>query len=244
MRQHESFILKPMSSLLEKAVSSVSGVGVAMDCYPLCEYLKDALLLQMTGFQEQKLKCIMWELATDDLDFRYKELLQKPLGQCSEIKDKQRVYELLIKQIQELSSGFKLNDLVKEYVVSDSKSMMNSLFEGTILKAGSEREYANYLMLVKSLDKKSFCVGNQLISGNVGSIAARDFYKEYLYRQRNRVAHNLLSYQENLPDLNSLANPNDCFRNYFLYYAFLMMLDGMFVETFRVYLSLCKCQYN
>jgi len=31
----------------------------------------------MTGFQEQKLKCIVWELATDDYEYRYHKLTDK-----------------------------------------------------------------------------------------------------------------------------------------------------------------------
>jgi hypothetical protein len=36
-----------------------------------------SIFIKMTGFQEQKLKCIVWELATDDYEYRYHKLTDK-----------------------------------------------------------------------------------------------------------------------------------------------------------------------
>lgn len=238
MRQHESFILKPMSSLVETAVLSVSGTGLSMDCFPFCRYVKDALMLQMTGFQEQKLKCIMWELATDDYDFRYKYILQQNLGECSNIKDKQDIFKHIIRQIRKKEPGYIIPEPVRDNVVVSAKIVMNTMFDGTILRAGSDREFRDYQDISKSLTKTSFGDGEQLIRGLVDGMDAVLFYNDYLYRQRNRLAHNTASYQENIPSFMSLADPNDKLRNCFLFYAYLMMIDGVFVEAFRKYTSL------
>lgn len=114
---------------------------------------------------------------------------------------------------------------------------MNTSFEGTILKAGSDREFRSYQDIEKGLTKNSFGVKEQLFCGNVCGVEATKFYKEYLYQQRNRLAHNITSYQENTPGFTVLVDPNDKLRNYFLFYAYLMMLDGVFVEAFKKYLS-------
>lgn len=237
MRIHESFILKPMSSIVEEAVLSVSGIGSSMESYPLCRYVKDALMLQMTGFQEQKLKCIMWEMATDDYDFRYQYILQQNLGECSNYMDKQNIFKHLIHQIRKKEPGYELPEGVRDDVVKTIKIIMNTSFEGTILKAGSDREFRSYQDIEKGLTKNSFGVKEQLFCGNVCGVEATKFYKEYLYQQRNRLAHNITSYQENTPGFTVLVDPNDKLRNYFLFYAYLMMLDGVFVEAFKKYLS-------
>ena len=237
MRKHESFILKPMSSIVEEAVLSVSGMGSSMESYPLCRYVKDALMLQLTGFQEQKLKCIMWELATDDFDFRYQYILQQNLGECSNANDKQDIFKHIIRQIRKKETGYSIPEYSRDLIINTSKNVMKNAFEGTILKSDSDREFKTYLEISKGLTKKSFGVGEQLLCGNVGGLEATKFYKDYLYRQRNRLAHNTASYQENIPGFTTLADPNDKLRNYFLFYAYLIMIDGIFVEAFKKYLS-------
>lgn len=238
MRQHESFILKPMSSLVEEAVLSVSGMTSMIDCYPLCRYIKDALMLQLTGFQEQKLKCIMWEMATDDLEFRYKYILQKNLGECSNISDKQDIFKHIIRQIRKKEVGYKLPESIREKNVNSIKDLMDKTFANTILKAGSEREFKDYQELANGLSNKSFGFDEQLLYGKIGGLDSVKFYKEYLYSQRNRLAHNTSSYQENLPCFDQLADPNSKLHNYFLFYAYLMMMDGVFVEVFRKYMQI------
>ncbi len=226
-----------MSSIVEEAVLSVSGIGSSMESYPLCRYVKDALMLQMTGFQEQKLKCIMWEMATDDYDFRYHYILQQNLGECSNYTDKQNIFKHLIYQIRKKEPDYELPDAIRHDVVKRIKDVMSTAFEGTILKAGSDREFKEYQDVEKGITKNSFAVKDQLFCGKVGGVEARIFYKDYLYNHRNKLAHNTASYQENTPEFSVLANTNGKLRNYFLFYGYLMMIDEVFVEVFKKYLS-------
>ena len=50
--------------------------------HPLYDYVLQTTFLKMTGSQEQKLKCIQWELATDDYEYRY-DILSKSIGELS-----------------------------------------------------------------------------------------------------------------------------------------------------------------
>lgn len=237
MRKHETFILKPMSSVVEEAVLSVAGMGASMESYPSCSYIRDALMLRLTGFQEQKLKCIMWEMATDDYEFRYRYVLQKSLGECSNAGDKQDIFKHIIGQIREKAPNYSLSDDLRDDVVNNVKNVMETAFNGTMLKSGSDREFRDYLDISRDLTRESFGVDRKLFCGTVGGLNAQDFYANYLYRQRNRLAHNAASYQENIPGFAVLADPNDRLRNYFLFYAYLMMMDGVFVEAFKKYLT-------
>ena len=58
---------------------------------------------------------------------------------------------------------------------------------------------------------------------------------EELYNQRNRIAHNTLSYQQNLPDFNILKNEKEYSRNYFLWFAILLLIDNIFIEMYKLY---------
>lgn len=60
---------------------------------------------------------------------------------------------------------------------------------------------------------------------------------EELYNNRNRLAHNTLSYQENLPSLKSLQKEDDTSRNYFIWFFILVLIDRIFMEIFKVYLN-------
>ena len=180
----------------------------------------------------------MWEMATDDYEFRYQNIFQKNLGECSNVKDKQEIFRHLIRQIRIKDSNYSIPEISRETIVNTTKNVMRTVFEGTILKTCSEREFKSYLDISKSFTKSSFGVGEQLFCGNVSGVNAIEFYDRFLYRQRNRLAHNTTSYLENIPGFSSLADPNDILRNYFLFYAYLMMMDGVFVEAFNKYLSL------
>ena len=52
--------------------------GGNTDC-ALKDYFLSSIFLRMTGAQEQKLKCICWEIATHNYDFRY-EYMKKVWG--------------------------------------------------------------------------------------------------------------------------------------------------------------------
>ena len=65
-------------------------------------------------------------------------------------------------------------------------------------------------------------------------------YKEELYRQRNRIAHNTLSYQQNLPELEMLKGENELTRNYFFWFSILVLIDEIFMELYNVYSKCLK----
>ena len=74
MSKHEKFILMPMDNILKEAVLASSGIGTGIETYPLCDYIIQSIFLKMTGYQEQKMKCIAWEIATNDFEYRRKLL--------------------------------------------------------------------------------------------------------------------------------------------------------------------------
>lgn len=121
MSKHRDFILMPIDKILKEAVSATNAVGFTIKAYPLYDYIMQSIFIKMTGFQEQKLKCIVWELATDDYEYRYRKLTDK-LGECSSYDDKNKIYKEMIEIIKKYSSKFKIKD-----IFPNKKDFMDSI---------------------------------------------------------------------------------------------------------------------
>ena len=65
---------------------------------------------------------------------------------------------------------------------------------------------------------------------------------EFMYRERNRIAHNARAYQQNLPKLDELADENIYARNYFLWFFILILIDAIFIELYKNYKCLLARQ--
>ena len=115
---HTNFILSPITDILKDVVSASAGIGNGIETFPLCDYVMQSVFLKMTGFQEQKMKCVCWELATVDYEYRY-EFTKIPLGECSSFKEKQSIYKGLIEQIKKRSTNYQiLNDGQKNLIIA------------------------------------------------------------------------------------------------------------------------------
>ena len=68
-------------------------------------------------------------------------------------------------------------------------------------------------------------------------LALNEIFEKYIYRERNRCAHNTRSYQHNLPSLKSMMADDYKLQNYFLYMSVLLLLDTIYVKLFQKYLQ-------
>ena len=99
--KHTKFILTPVFEILKDCVNATKGIGTGIETYPLCDYIMQTTFLKMTGASEQKLKCILWEIATNDYTFRYEFLRpQTNYGECSRMEEKNKVFRDLKNQIK------------------------------------------------------------------------------------------------------------------------------------------------
>ena len=220
MSNHEAFIFTPITTVLEEAVSASYVINDGVETYPLSEYIIHSLFLKMTGFQEQKMKCIAWEMATYDYGYR-RSLLQNEdkLGEYSSYKAKSAIYKRLNELIKSLKASYDVNHLV-----TWTQRKYDYFVHG--FKIGEEQ--------ILPSDTKMFKNKAQL-SASVEVVLELQY--EELYNNRNRLAHNTLSYQENLPSLKSLQKEDDTSRNYFIWFFILVLIDRIFMEIFKVYLN-------
>lgn len=95
MSKHYEFINEPIEDILKELVNVTSNLDKSINTYPLNDYLLKSTFLKMTGFQEQKFKCIAWELATEDFEFRRRFLSSMSNEYFSTYDSKNDLYKAL-----------------------------------------------------------------------------------------------------------------------------------------------------
>ncbi len=233
---HTDFILSPIMDILKESINACIGIGCGIETQPLCEYIMQSTFLKMTGASEQKMKCICWELASNDYEYRY-NYLRKPYGECSSREEKNAIYKTIIAEIQKYNETFAVRTLVCDKVkwLEDIKNSLINEFENSLWVQWMPREYIYFKHNIGQLGDAQ--VFQSILLGDIKNNSLGRDYEYVVYLHRNRCAHNLISYQENLPQLNTLISPFHCYENYFYRYNILVVLDEIFMLLFKTYLK-------
>lgn len=288
---HSKFIMTPILGILRDAVNACAGIGYGVETQPFGEYVLQTTLLKMTGASEQKLKCICWEMATNDYDYRYR-YLKKNYGECSSYADKNSIYKDIIERIGKIDNSFRVSRIFDDVDVSaKEKGLIEKKIDKAIenqrkkkngkfteeaankLRAGMtayltkqglcEKEKLNFsrIVLSENIQKEiDVVIGSSIVTqweqknynnykrmwGDMTKYVYADgdtllgkelqaLYTDYVYAQRNRCAHNLVSYQNNLPTIKSLVDKNNMYNNYYLHFSILVLLDEIFVRLYKKY---------
>lgn len=99
MSVHSDFILAPVSNILCDTSTITQSMSWGIEMYPLWDNIMQSIFMKMTGAQEQKMKCICWEIATIDFDLRRDIYFSWNLNECSQITDKRKVLNFLRRAI-------------------------------------------------------------------------------------------------------------------------------------------------
>jgi hypothetical protein len=237
MGRHTDFILSPVTEILTDAVSASSGVGAGIEAFPLTEYVMQSTFLKMTGCHEQKMKCICWELATNDYEYRY-EFTRKPMGEFSNYDDKAKVFKDLVSQIKKHVDYNVTNDIGRAALLRSARKEIKEIFKDTSLLSWTQEDFDQYDSLIAGYRHNHFATDDDTMFAETNNIySLKKIYESHLYRHRNRCAHNLLSYQENLPSLKTLADPNYHYNNYYLWFTVLNLMDKIFIKLFTKYIQ-------
>lgn len=237
MLENKSFILSSIQEILKESadISRLNCNGI--EAYPLQDYILQSTFLKMTGYSEQKLKCICWDIASIDYTFRYQVYQNWSFGECSNLSDKTKIYKKIVETIKEYDNSFNVESYIRD-LYDEPQKIIKKNFEDckNILKSSSmkffyERDFNNFVKddetfksdqeLCKFSKKNTFILNDNL----------QEIYEE-LYKQRNRCAHNLKSYQQNLPKITFLLKKKDT-SNYFYYFTVLMLMDEIFIRLYE-----------
>lgn len=235
---HSEFISSPLSYILADGINASNCIGDGMETYPLCEYLLQSLFLKMTGAQEQKMKCICWELASNDYEYRYDFLNKKNYGECSDYKSKNGVFNDLIMAIKKMDPFFIITNFIDNSLIINVKGEMERILDHSNLSIWKSKEYVFYNNSIANIIKDTQIGKCNEKSYPLFQSELMDNYTEIVYKHRNRCAHNTLSYQTNLPDLSTIASKNYDYHNYFVRFAILILIDVLFIKLYKYYLSL------
>lgn len=289
----QEFILTPIAKILQDTVTACNGIGPGIETQSLGEYVLQTTFLKMTGASEQKLKCICWEMATNDYEYRY-QYLKKNYGECSAYMDKSNIYRDLIERIAKCDPSFsvaslfndidistKENELIEKKIKETQKrqeakkghkltsveaqklsdgmrahwlknglcmkeranysrtvffegiqDMVEGIVGGTLVAQWDQHNYLYFVNHWKGLASGRFAIGDVLLDKDY-----QEFYTEVVYKHRNRCAHNLASFQRNLPTLKSLTDESFVNDNYYNRFSMLILLDEIFVRLYKVYIE-------
>lgn len=247
--EHIKFIESDLSLILRDIVASVNLLGDGLEFYAVNGYILQSLLLQLTGAQEQKMKCICWEIATEDLAYRYTRYYRKwELNECSSLDDKTKVYSDILKAVKVYDPSYKLfvNAADKQAMMQYILVKMNDIFDNTNIARIHAAKYKDFsdiwsnLVEDNILDSGIFkCTDGTKPFDNDSGILWGIY--SLLYRTRNRYAHNATSYQMNLPRFYEINDDKyQKYNNVFLFYAELLLIDEMFRKLFDKYQSVVE----
>ena len=234
---HTDFIISDIFDVVDDAIMSTSSIGQNIAHYSLCEYLFQSVFLRLTGYQEQKLKCILWEIASDDLDFRYKYLSGSvKVNECYRLREKNSGYNIVKKTLADKNHPFVFPDEFEiNRQISEIKDNLISKFETSVFRKWLPREYSRFIEFSSNIRYKrdGYFTLKSIFGGDNYLNEAFD----KLYRHRNRCAHNLLSYQSNVPKLLDFTKDVDGSDNYFTRILLLCMIDNVFTRMFKFYIN-------
>ncbi len=249
--EHNTFIKSDLSDIVREVVRSANLLGDGLEFYAVNGYLLQSLFLQMTGAQEQKMKCLCWMLATNDLTYRQQRYYNGwTLSQCSTLVDKSHVFEDMMDAIVKSEPAYRpfANDVEKTNFINTVRDTLASIFDGTNMAKIHSKKYNQFKSVLTTLNPGNIVPSNKLLfkKGNqdapvAGVAVDTEMFAIYtlLYRHRNRCAHNTPSYQLNLPHLSDLKDElYQKYDNIFLFFATLLMIDGIFRRLYEKYNSL------
>lgn len=239
MSIHDKFILSPISDILEDAVVSCSFLKNDIRACSLSEYIMQTTFLKLTGAGEQKCKCILWELASADYEFRYSFLKNQDYGECSDYKSKCKILNDLIDCTRK-NNSFEIEDNDRLNILTITKDTCNQLFNTSVFKDWFPKDLSFFENFSSNITTNQIIKGKTIFANkdNLNSSEKNNCLKdcfECMYSHRNRCAHNLLSYQDNTPPLSKLLSSNSKYENWFSRYFILCLLDNIFIFLFKKY---------
>jgi len=180
----------------------------------------------------------------DDIDISSKvdELIDQKIQETRKLQEKKKKKKLTESEFEKLSKGMKAHYAKKGLCEKEKihfsrvvlfESVLDKLSEtigNTLVVQWEQHGYNNYLQNWKTLSSWFFAEGDNLMEKEL-----QDFYNDVVYAHRNRCAHNLVSFQNNLPTLKTLEDEKFVYHNYYFRFSILILLDEIFVRLYKAY---------
>lgn len=237
MAKHSDFILTPVSEILEEAGVAIGNQKSGIEKYPLKEYFLQSLFLKLTGAQEQKFKCILWDIGTYDYEIRYKFFRSRGenVGECSGLKAKNTIFMSIMDRMKNLNSPVKPDNAIRKACLANVRTHLERFHKSCLSQGWPQGDYDEYLAVFGKMNPSNIYKDSVLLAGGKPQSWA-NIYDIAVFRHRNRCAHNLLSYQGNKPGF-ALLQTEYRYWNYYLRYALLLLIDEVMSDVYRQWLD-------
>ena len=247
MSNHSEYIKTPITSLLDEAIAILSNMEWNMRSFAIAEYILHSLFLKMTGAQEQKFKCLVWEIGSLDLEFRKDQIFDKKweYGECSKTEIIKALYNC-IKKHQWNKDEIIISQNDRDGIFECGKEHIKDLYERALKASVYHREYNDFCRIwnTKIMPTDSFCMEN---NGQLMTLKSRENYStkdrdniitfkdvyDNLYYFRNLCAHNFKAFQTNHFDFNRMRKAVDVANNYFFMFAALIVIDEIVTSFYK-----------
>jgi len=235
MPKHSEFILTPISEILTEAGVAIGNQPRGIENYPLKEYFLQSVFLKLTGAQEQKCKCILWDVGTYDYEIRYKFFGGRGdgVGECSSLSDKNKIYGVLNDKVKSSPT----DEQLRSDYIGKTRSQVESFYKRCQSQGWPKGEYDEYTAIFGTIQPANV-YKRQILNKNVTiGGASMDIYEMSVYKHRNRCAHNLLSFQGNKPSLAIMNSGEFKYWNYYLRYAIILLVDLVMTDVYKQWLA-------
>lgn len=223
--EYSRLILTPVISILEDGLSASIVVEDKIEFYPLSEYFFQTVFLKMTGFMEQKCKCITWDIATIDLSFRRKFLEDKARDGFSTFESKNFLYMALLQELKRMKISFPLTDEWKRKNIEELNKKFKNFYEKSDFIYLNEKIFNDSEKLRKCISIKNL--------GTTNAFFADSKIYDLMIDYRNKCAHNVHSYMKYLPTISMLQDPMYKYVNFFFFFYLIAITDDMFIKLYE-----------
>lgn len=262
--QHQKFIHSSVAELLLESTSLMSTINEGIMLLKTHDYIMQTVFMKMTGYLEQKLKCICWEIASESFEYRYVVYQKERVVGFSTYKDKKAVLNDLLKEIKKIDREYKIADDQKDEMITETKKILGEFVQSADLQKVFPVQIEKMHEFLAALGPTHLLPNSssgdlkmiEIFSGQIknaekivdrgqskNNINLQLAYEELVYRHRNRCAHNTLCYQRNNYPIELISRPDYCYYNYFVRFAILLLIDKIFVFVYRIWRDKCCHAY-
>lgn len=232
--RHSDFIHRPITIELEKVLVVCAGLSDGLASYAVGDYMMQSLLLRMTGFLEQKLRCMCWDFATWNLKYRRRLLKDEDnLGEYSSLKQKNSIYHHIRTYLLDQTKYPHLSDSVllreeKKTVIDNTKNLVKNSLSKSVMKYWNERKF-NEFVKSKSIYNPEYFFTDTTLNG----LAVK--YFDALIDYRNQWAHNTTSQLEHTPVLSELNPEYEKYKNPYIWITLMIIMDQFYIMLYDKY---------
>lgn len=259
---HQEFITSSVTDVFREASAALSSIDDGMMMLKASDYILQTAFMKMTGFLEQKMKCICWEIASQSYEYRHGVFFKERICGFSSYREKKAVLNDLIRELRRCNEGFEIDKPKKQEMILRMEDDMDSFYKVPCIPKIYARQCAITKELIKNIKPDDILPGankgditkTELFGGQVkgngqgiitknGRVDLQYAYEEIVYKHRNRCAHNTICYQRNNPLIDVVSSADFPFHNYLVRFAILDLIDVIFIAVYNNWGKACQHSY-